>query len=67
MANQSRSSNRSTRVISNINAAENHRAVRTAVKGIEKTAKWMATDHTGATERTSLMELEQSLTMDWLV
>jgi hypothetical protein len=61
MANQSRSSNRSSRVISNINAAANHRAVRTTVKGIEKTAKWMATDHTNAAQRTSLMELEQSM------
>ena len=56
--------NRSTRVIRNINAAANHRAVRTtgkyAVKGIEKTAKWLVTDHTGATQRTSMMELEQS-------
>ena len=57
--------NRSSRVIRNINSAANHRAVRTtgkyAVKGIEKAAKWMATDHTNAAQRTSLMELEQSI------
>ena len=31
------------------------------VKGIEKTAKWMATDHTGAVARSSLMGLSQSV------
>lgn len=29
------------------------------MKGVEKTAKWLITDHTGATERCSIMELEQ--------
>ncbi len=30
------------------------------VKGIEKTAKWMATDHTGATRNSSLIDLQMS-------
>ena len=31
-----------------------------ATKGIEKTAKWIVTDNTGATQRTGIMELERS-------
>jgi hypothetical protein len=31
----------------------------TAVKGVEKTAKWMATDHTGSVENINLMQLQQ--------
>lgn len=53
------------RFIRNINAAANHRAVRTsgkiAVKGIEKTAKWMTTDHIGSSRLSSLMEFEQKM------
>ena len=52
-------------LIRNINSAASHRAVRTtgnyAVKGIEKTAKWMATDHIGSSHLSSLMELEQKM------
>ena len=31
-----------------------------ATKQIEKTAKWIVTDHTGPTKRTKIMELERS-------
>jgi hypothetical protein len=30
-------------------------------KGLNKTAKWLVTDHTNATERSSMMELEQKV------
>ena len=54
-----------SKVIRNINSAANHRAVRTtgniASKGLNKTAKWLITDHTGSTERSSMMELEQKV------
>lgn len=54
-----------SRYIRNINAAAESRAVRTtgkyAVKGIEKTAKWMATDHIGSSHLSSLMEFEQKM------
>lgn len=61
MANQ----NRNSKIIRNIRSAANHRAVRITgnivSKGVCKTAKWMVTDHTNATERRSIMELEQSI------
>ena len=52
-------------IIRNINAAAESRAVRTtgkyAVKGIEKTAKWMTTDHIGTSHLASIMELQQNM------
>ena len=60
MANQ----NRNSKIIRNIRSAANHPAVRTTgnivSKGVEKTAKWMVTDHTNATERMSIIGLQQS-------
>jgi hypothetical protein len=32
-----------------------------ASKGAEKTAKWLITDHTGATKRISIMEVQQKI------
>jgi hypothetical protein len=53
-----------SKAIRNLKSAANS-TVRTtgkyASKGICKTAKWMATDHTNAFERCSIMELEQKL------
>ena len=61
MANQ----NRNSKVIRNIKSAANHRAVRATgnivSKGVEKTAKWMVTDHTNATEFRGIMERQQSM------
>lgn len=52
-----------TRVFRNIHAAANHRAVNATgsivARGIEKTAKWVATDHVGTAERSDLMALQQ--------
>jgi hypothetical protein len=45
----------------NLRSAANrtlHTTSNIAVKGIEKTAKWMATDHTGATRNSSLIDLQ---------
>jgi len=54
-----------SRVISNINATANSQAVHTvgkyASKGINKTAKWMAADHTSSNLHTSIMEMQQSM------
>ncbi len=61
MANQ----NRNSKIIRNIRSAANHPAVRTTgnivSKGVEKTAKWMVTDHTNATEFRGIMERQQSM------
>lgn len=61
MANQ----NRNSKIIRHIRSAANHRAVRTTgnivSKGVEKSAKWMVTDHTNATEFTGIMERQQSM------
>ncbi|NOS98747.1 MAG: hypothetical protein HOP25_09800 [Methylotenera sp.] len=54
-----------SKAICNINAAANHRAVRTtgnyASKGLSKTAKWLVTDHTNAAQRSNFMELQQKV------
>lgn len=48
-----------------IHTAANHRVVNTtgnlAVRGIERTAKWVATDHVGTAQRSELMATEQDL------
>ena len=56
-------SNRNSKGIQNFKSATNN-TLRTsgliATKGIEKTAKWLVTDQTRATQRASMMKLEQS-------
>jgi hypothetical protein len=63
MATKSRSS--TSNIIRNINSAAESRAVRSTgkyvVKGIENTAKWMATDHIGTSHLASMMEFQQSM------
>lgn len=55
------------RTLRNIHTAANHRVVNTtgnlAVRSIERTAKWVATDHVGTAERSQLMEIEQDVWM----
>jgi hypothetical protein len=53
------------RTLRSIHNAANHRLVNTtgnlAVRGIERTAKWVATDHVGTAQRSELMEIEQDV------
>jgi hypothetical protein len=53
------------RTLRSIHTAANHRVVNTtgnlAVRGIERTAKWVATDHVGTAQRSELMEIEQDV------
>jgi hypothetical protein len=53
------------RTLRSIHTAANHRLVNTtgnlAVRGIERTAKWFATDHVGTAQRSELMEIEQDV------
>lgn len=49
-----------SKAIRNLNSAANTTG-KYASKGIVRTAKWMATDHTNAFERCSIMELQQKL------
>jgi hypothetical protein len=61
--NKSTNQSTPTRVFRNIHAAANHRVVNTtsnlAVRGVERTAKWVSTDHVGTAERSDLMALQQ--------
>jgi len=55
--------NRNSKAISNLKSATISTLRTTgnvATKGIQKTAKWLVTDNTGATQRSSIMELERS-------
>lgn len=53
-----------SKVIRNLKSATNSTLRTTgniASKEVNKTFKWMATDHTGSTQRCSIMELEQRI------
>ena len=55
--------NRNSKAISNLKSATISTLRTTgnvATKGIQKTAKWLVTDHTRATKRTRIIELERS-------
>ena len=53
-----------SKAMRNIKSAANNTFRNTgniASKGVNKTAKWLVTDHTGSTQRISIMELQQSI------
>lgn len=56
---------KNTGVLRNIKSAANHRSVNAtgsiAAKGIQNTAKWIATDHLETDQRSNIMALEQDL------
>ena len=56
---------KNTGVLRNIKSAANHRSVNATVsiaaKGIQNTAKWIATDHLETDQRSNIMALEQDL------
>ena len=56
------------RTLRSIHAAANHRVVNTtgnlAVRGIERTAKWVATDHLGTAQRSQIMEWTSPISVD---
>lgn len=48
-----------SKVIRNLNSAANSAISKTAVRGIEKTARWFATDHTGIANSGNLTSFSQ--------
>lgn len=52
------------KIIRNLDAVIDSRYSKALVKGIECTAKWLATDHLGCNDLASMMELQQNLYFD---